>query len=483
VKRKLRRGNILIFPASDEIVEGLKRKRNIVAEHLTKQHIEACRAGELSADRLPYVYDHIAVCEACRKIVGGVSQLRASLDNWKNDFAIEPLDHIPYEQIAAYIDAKIDDVEREIVESHIKVCGQCSREAQDLKAFSAEFTPALANESTVERLTISTPVEQTASPGLWEKFAAFWRAPKYWIPLQLASTAAAILLCVWLATNALRSENTELKTELAKVREENDVLQQEFNATNSTIENLQAQLSDLQQSNLKPGDGNALVALLNDGADQITLDKAGNLTGLKSLPPVYQQMVKTSILTERLQTPSAISSLIGRAGTLMGGAGEGVAFALLSPVGTNVSTDHPTFRWRALKGAVSYLVAVYDENFNYVATSQPITTTSWTVPKALKRGAIYFWQVSAMKDGKEIKSPVPPAPEAKFRVIEQTKADELSQLKKSSANSHLAAGLIYARDGLLDDAEREFELLVQANPKSAIARKLLSNVKALRRAK
>jgi hypothetical protein len=457
-----------------------------VVKHLTKQHIEACRAGQLSADTLPYVFDHTAVCEACRELIGSAPQLRAALDNWKKDFAVEPLAHLPYEQMAAYVDEKIDSVEREIVESHIRVCGQCSQEAQDLKAFSAEFTPALANQSSVEQLTISAPVEQTAAPGFWEKFVAFWRTPKYGMPLQLAGTAAAILLCVWLATNALRSENSELKTELAKVQEENDVLHRESDATNSKLDNLQAQLSDLQQSSsqqLKPGDGNALLAVLNDGADQITLDKAGNLTGLKTLAPVYQQMVKTSILTERLQTPSTIGNLIGRAGTLMGGAGEGIAFALLSPVGTNVSTDHPTFRWGAVKGATSYLVAVYDENFNYVATSQPITTTSWTAPNSLQRGAIYFWQVSAMKDGKEIKSPVPPAPEAKFRVIEQTKADELAQLQKSAANSHLAVGLIYAREGLLDEAEREFELLVQANPKSAIARKLLNNVKALRRAK
>jgi hypothetical protein len=419
-------------------------------------------------------------------MLGSAPQLRASLDQWKNDFAIEPLDHIPYEQLAAYADAKIDSVEREIVESHIKVCRQCSQEAQDLIAFSGDFEPSIADDLRVDQLPASSPADQAAASGFRQKFVAFWRQPGFRIPLQLAGAAAAILLCVWAATDALRSENSHLKTELAMVREQNESLQQETLATNSLVENLQAQLNDLQKSSgqsVQPEDGNALLAALNDGAGQITLDKAGNLTGLKNLPPVYQQMVKTSIRTERLQTPSTIGNLIGRSGTLMGGAGEGIAFGLLSPVGTNVSTGRPTFRWRALKGATSYLVAVYDENFNWVATSHPITTTSWTAPNALKQGAIYFWQVSAMKEGKEIKSPVPPAPEAKFRVIEQTKADELLQLKKSSANSHLAAGLLYAREGLLDDAEREFELLVQANPKSAIARKLLNHVKALRRAK
>ena len=457
-----------------------------MAQHLTKQHIEACRAGQLSADSLPYVYDHIAVCEACRKMIGSAPQLRASLDNWKKDFAIEPLEHLPYEQLAAYAEEKIDNVEREIVESHIKICRQCSQEAQDLMAFSADFNPSIARESTVNQVTLSSPVGQAASPDFREKFVAFWRQPRFWIPLRLAGTAAAILLCLWLATNALRSENRELKTELAKVREQNQSLQQETLATNHMVENLQAQLSELQRSSsqsAQPEDGNTVIAALNDGAGQITLDKAGNLTGLKDLPPVYQQMVKTTLLTERLQTPSTMGDLIGRAGTLMGGAGEGIAFALLSPVGTNVSTDRPAFRWGAVKGAASYLVAVFDENFNYVATSQPLSTTSWTSTNALKRGAIYFWQVSAMKDGKEIKSPVPPAPEAKFRVLDQTKTDELSQLRRSSANSHLAAGLLYAREGLLDDAEREFETLIKSNPKSAIARKLFNQVRAFRRTK
>src|SRR4029453_560510 len=102
-------------------------------------------------------------------------------------------------------------------------------------------------------------------------------------------------------------------------------------------------------------------------------------------------------------------------------------------------------------GATSYLVAVYDSNFNWVATSQPITTVAWTPTSPLRRGETYIWQVTAIRADKEIKSPVPPAPEAKFKVIEQSKLEELTQLKKAASNSHLAAGLIFAREGLLDD--------------------------------
>jgi hypothetical protein len=68
-------------------------------------------------------------------------------------------------------------------------------------------------------------------------------------------------------------------------------------------------------------------------------------------------------------------------------------------------------------------------------------------------------------------------------VLDQSKAEELSQLKRAASNSHLAIGLISVKEGLLDDAQREFETLAHANPKSAVAQKLLDNLKALRQAK
>jgi lipopolysaccharide biosynthesis regulator YciM len=89
--------------------------------------------------------------------------------------------------------------------------------------------------------------------------------------------------------------------------------------------------------------------------------------------------------------------------------------------------------------------------------------------------------VIALKDGVEISSPVPPAPEAKFKVLEQTRAEEVNLAKKSYPNSHLILGAVYKKAGLLDDAEREFKGLLSANPNSPVAQKLLQNVKSLRR--
>src|SRR6185295_9107747 len=292
------------------------------------------------------------------------------------------------------------------------------------RQFSVQFT----NEAAV-------PTNRSArrSSHLIEWFGALWGRPRLWIPLQLGANAVAILVVAWLVTNSFRSQNTELKTQLARAQQESEAIQQQYDEAAGAIENLQSQIADLQKSyldNAGPEAENRIAVSLNDGEGQVTLDRAGNLTGLRSLPPSWQQAVKTALITEQIQTSPAVSNLIGKTGALMGGSGEGVAFSLLGPVGTTVLTDRPVFRWSAVSGATSYLVAVYDSNFNWAATSQPITATTWTSSSPLRRGETYFWQVTAIRDGKEIKSPVPPAPEARFKVIEQSKADELSKLKR-----------------------------------------------------
>ena len=144
-------------------------------------------------------------------------------------------------------------------------------------------------------------------------------------------------------------------------------------------------------------------------------------------------------------------------------------------------SDRPTFRWSPLEGATGYVVGVYDAKLRQVITSPQLAVTSWTAPQSLKRGGIYSWQVTAIKGGEEFSSPLPPAPEAKFRILDETLANELDQARRAYASSHLALALIYTKAGLIDEAEQEFRKLQRANPNSTIPRLLLANIRAMRR--
>jgi hypothetical protein len=108
------------------------------------------------------------------------------------------------------------------------------------------------------------------------------------------------------------------------------------------------------------------------------------------------------------------------------------------------------------------VVTVANASGAVVTQSDPLTTTEWTPPRSLRRGASYTWQVTARVGEEEVASPVPPAPEARFLVLGVEPAKRL----RSVARTHLALGREYARAGLLDAAERELRAAAEADPTS-----------------
>jgi hypothetical protein len=224
--------------------------------------------------------------------------------------------------------------------------------------------------------------------------------------------------------------------------------------------------------------------MLNDGGGRVVFDARGGLRGLEALSPDARTAVRRSLSTRRVDTSRVLDGLArDAAGVLMSGeatSGEraGVPFALIGPVGKVVREDRPVLRWRPLAGAVSYKAAVVNSKFQVVAESRPTIANEWASPVVLQRGQTYYWQVTAtLADGSETTSPRSPAPQAKFRVLEQTTEDELRRLEESTPESHLARGVLYAQAGLVEEAAAEFSELVNLNPRSPVAHKLLQSVR------
>ncbi len=71
---------------------------------------------------------------------------------------------------------------------------------------------------------------------------------------------------------------------------------------------------------------------------------------------------------------------------------------------------------------------------------------------------------------------MPPAPEAKFKVLDAPIARKLEAAKTSVGNSHLALGILYAEAGLFKEAEQEFAALKVDNPESPVPVILLQQV-------
>jgi hypothetical protein len=290
-------------------------------------------------------------------------------------------------------------------------------------------------------------------------------------PRILEAAAAAVLIVLGVLTWMLFGDLARLKDEVNALRNENSDLREQLPALHAEVQQLRQAQADLLNA------GSQVSVALNDAGGVVALNKDGNLVGLGPLSPSQEKIVKTALTTGRMTTPAWLAEIRTRDDALMSGGTGQESFRLLSPVGTALRTDRPAFRWDPLAGATSYTVTVSDSNFNQVATSGPLSGTEWTLPRPLARGAVYNWEVTALKDGKEIVAPAPPA-HASFRVVETTRLEELEQAER--ANSHLLSGVLSAGAGLLDDAERAFQKLANANPGSPVAVRLLESIKSAR---
>jgi hypothetical protein len=331
-------------------------------------------------------------------------------------------------------------------------------------------------------------------PTLFEKLRAAWRAPAYRIPALLAGAVLLVALTGWFLFRSPRTDGAGSRAQVPPTPQGHSQSQQvaenvspggEASADKSgspvekasTDKNAAAPLSPSAPS----GEATPVLLSVRDADARVTLHAGGRVVGLDALSPAHRQLVGRMLTTARVETPRMSWGSRPVRDALMGGPDGGVSFSLLSPVSQVVRGVRPTLRWTPLEGAESYVVTVRDSHGGTVALSGPLSAAEWSVPQPLRRGVVYSWKVLAVKDGEEIVSPSPTAADARFKVLEETRAEELTSAERLRPRSRLLLGALYARAGLLDEAGREFQKLSEENPQSRVARELLRDVKSRRR--
>lgn len=409
-------------------------------EHLTQKQIEDYSRNRLPVVELLAASDHLDACEACRAHVeAGVNDDAAFFALRDEAFADNgnASAHLTSEQTAEYVDKNLSDDELQYVTDHVSSCEQCAFAVDDLRAFRNQIAPSLDREYGPLNVT---PVVRESS---WrQRFASLFRVSP--MPAFGAAALAVVLFSfiAWIVWRAPREEKQEV------VAAPSPSLQ----PSPSAVPSVEAQPEPAP-----------VVAQLNDGP----------------VPPAYQELVKKTLTSQRIERSSQLQGLTRPSSSLMGGNESGREFSLLAPVGTVLTSDRPAFRWSKFEGASGYVVEVYDDQFKLVMSSPEVTSVSWTATQSLPRGKVYSWQVKATKDGQEVTVPRPPAPQAKFRVMDQGRLKEIANAKRAYGSSHLTLALLYAEAGLVSEAERELRTLQRANPQSEIVRKLLRQVRQL----
>jgi anti-sigma factor RsiW len=456
-------------------------------EHLTEQQINGYLEQRLSGRDLLDVDDHLAGCAECQDCVRR-SPAPASVALLRG--LGEP-EHADYDDLAAYLAGELPAEEAARVEAHLGACPACAASLAERRAFREHMAAFPARRYLPDPPSPEGPFHRDATSPAAETDPV--RRRPFRPVFQLAALAAVLAVAFfgWSqgqeanrrleairrleeanrtlqlraeAGSSLEAEVAALHQDAAELRERNETLRREAEALRR----------DRVAGSLP--DAGAPVAL-RDPAGELRLDPAAGLVRLDPLPAAVTHAVRTGAV----ELPALLGNLIGTEGMLRGPAAMG-RFELQAPVGTVVMADRPLFTWRPAEGATHYVVTVSDAaGAKELLKSPPLTETRWRPERPLSRGQTFSWEVSALRDGDEISSvPQPPAPEARFRLLDAEKARELEAARKAHAGSHLTLGVLYAGAGLLDDAERELAALAAANPESALARGLLESVRARR---
>jgi len=422
--------------------------------HLSQKQIEDYCTHQLSGAEVIAVTDHLGACQLCRtKMEAGQNGDAAFFDLRSQVFEdlLGTGAHLTMDQMAAYVDRHLSGEELHAVDDHLTHCDTCVLAVKDLRDFRNEIAPSLDREyePVVVRSPATTP--RTAS------FSPFRVSP--WPAFAGAALAILVLSVIaWVVWRRSEERSPQIANIPPPVSEPTAPPQPDSTPAPQPV---------------------AIVAQLNEGSRTVTLDQEGKLSGAEDLPPAYQELLKQTLSNGRVEKSSQLQGLSRPPSSLMGTNNSQKIFEVLDPVGSVLLSNQLTFRWTAMDGASNYVVEVYDEKFNPVVVSPQLTGLTWTT--TLPRGKVYSWQVKATGDSGEITSPRPPAPQAKFRIVDQAKANEIANARRTYSSSHLTLGLLYADAGLLREAEQEFRLLQKANPKSELARNLVRQVQSLRK--
>lgn len=439
----------------------------MMSEHLSQSQLASYSGRTLDADELLAVDGHLASCDVCHKrltgILPGVAKiaLSPSFQSGERSF------HLDYDQyLEPYVDGKANDIDREIVDSHVAQCSKCADDLRDLLAFKQQPAVAITGDDAV-------------TSSRWKQWLPQWPLlsnPALATAVVIAVFILAMAVLLWTTYRASRRVE-RAATGSSESEEQRQAVEKE--PPPSSTDHTTPENSPSNQLPTLPREEPLIT--LNDAGGQILVNQRGQLEGLDQLPPDLKESVERALATRRFRDSPALTGWSTGAGMLRSEVEKQNTFAPLEPLDVVIETDRPKFRWQALEAARHYVVTIHDAKFREVGSSGPIVGTEWTAPNSLERGVTYSWQISALKDGKTIVSPKPPLREARFRILDQRAVVALARLKESAGSSHLVMGVFYWKHGLIEESEREFHALAQANPNSTAVAELLASIRSILR--
>lgn len=422
-------------------------------KHLEIEQLKKYGERRLNAEEMTHAVSHLGECRAC---FDSFKQMFPALSDAAREISVDSLTadeaeifHLDYEEhLRPYIDCEIDEAGREIVESHLQNCSFCARAVRELR----EFSDGLKLRG-IEKDSLAVPIFSASTGNL---------------PYLFLSIMAILILGFggWLflrqsETPTFVAENQTPK-DAAKVSENENFFNQSSDnpPTNQAVKENKSPIlpRDDNSMNKKPKEfGGKIPELKQSEAERL----------LAALPADFRAEFQIAVRTQKINLPAFIADL--RENHNLRGESNNEKNISLSPNAQAVKGVRPTFSWKKFAAdGENYVVTIFDQNFNQIAVSPNLRETQWKLNVILERGKIYKWQVKAEKSADSYA--------AQFKILDKNAVVRLDSIEKAAPDSPLVRGIGYASEGLLSEAEKEFQKEIKNNPRSNLARKLTDSL-------
>jgi hypothetical protein len=407
-----------------------------MSEHLSTAQLQDYGSRALPPREASRVVAHLDGCAACfaayRALFPADPQREVALED------DEPF-HLDYEQhLQPFVDGETDEVENEIITSHVAVCPPCGQALRDLQ----EFRDSLRWQQAAQ-----------AAPGPWARLSAWWQAHSRAVLWKSFAWALGLLLILGGGVWFVWRRQAAPPDDLARA----------------------ATPTPAPVATPTPHASPALSPTPN-------VRPAETAPPEDEPPPGAPTEVAQAIRAQKLSFPPELNGL-GVAGATAGqqrGTDDPPPADHAGPTPTaplGVARERrPLFRWQPTPGASSYVVTIADEQNNELARSPVLSNTAWRPAAALPPGRRLRWQVAASTPagGRAF------GPTANFYTLSAAAETRLRATEQATASA-LARGVAYAQAGLLDEAEQAFRAWLRQHPRSVTGRTLLEQVTAQRR--
>jgi len=134
------------------------------AEHLSIDQVRAYVRGALHPSTLVATDDHLEACAACRAALARESDASFGAEAFGRALAAAEArpesPHATFEHLRGAVDGTLSSIDRQWVESHVRLCMMCAEELQDLERFATllPVRPAAAPGAAVADAPAPPPV-------------------------------------------------------------------------------------------------------------------------------------------------------------------------------------------------------------------------------------------------------------------------------------------------------------------------------------